>query len=49
MRLSVTLSPKCERKWKRIAAYMGKDIDALLVAGIDYALIVGARTQQSSD
>ena len=36
MRLSVALSPKCERKWKRIAAYMGKDIDALLVAGIDY-------------
>lgn len=36
MRLSVTLPSKCERKWKRIAAYMGKDVDTLLVAGIDY-------------
>lgn len=36
MRLSVALPLKCERKWKRIAAYMGKDIDALLVEGIDY-------------
>ncbi len=25
MRLSVTLPPKCERKWKRIAAYMRED------------------------
>ena len=36
MKVEVDLPPKCERKWKRIAAYMGKDIDALLVAGIDY-------------
>jgi len=36
MKLETNLPLKYEGKWNRISAYMGKDIDVLLIEGIDY-------------
>lgn len=36
MKIETNLPLKYEKKWDRISAYLGKDIDALLIAGIDY-------------
>ena len=36
MKLNIKLPQEYEQKWQRIAAFLGKDIDLLIVQGIDY-------------
>jgi len=36
MRINIGLPKMYEKKWQRIAAFLGEDVDALIVHGIDY-------------
>jgi len=36
MRLNIKLPPAYEKKWQRISAFLGSEVDVLIVQGIDY-------------